>query len=184
VGVVLGSLYPAKRPGFVLDAADRIRDAVPDFQLVVIGDGPDRGLVDAAARSRPWVRVLGARTGDAMVDAAATGDVLLNPGLVGLAVLDAFALEIPMITIAGDHHSPEIEYLEDGENGIVLPRDTTAPGFAAATIALIGDTGMQQRLQEGCRDAARRYSVEAMADNFAAGIGAALQVRANGPDRG
>jgi glycosyltransferase involved in cell wall biosynthesis len=99
-------------------------------------------------------------------------------------VLDAFALEIPMITIAGDHHSPEIEYLEDGENGIVLPRDTTAPGFAAATIALIGDTGMQQRLQEGCRDAARRYSVEAMADNFAAGIGAALQVRANGPDRG
>ena len=184
VGVVLGSLYPAKRPDFVLDAADRIRDAVPDFQLVVIGDGPDRGLVDAAARSRPWVRVLGARTGDAMVDAAATGDVLLNPGLVGLAVLDAFALEIPMITIAGDHHSPEIEYLEDGENGIVLPRNTTAPGFATAVIALIGDTGMQQRLQEGCRDATRRYSIEAMADNFAAGIAAALQVRANGPGRG
>ncbi len=184
VGVVLGSLYPAKRPGFVLDAADRIREAVPDFQLVVIGDGPDRGLVDAAARSRPWIRVLGARTGDAMVDAAATGDVLLNPGLVGLAVLDAFALELPMITIAGDHHSPEFEYLLDGVNGIVLPPATTATGFAAATIGVIGDTKTQQRLREGCRDAARRYSIEAMAENFATGIRAALQVRANGPDRG
>ena len=190
VGVVLGSLYPAKRLGFVLDAANRIRDAVPDFQLVVIGDGPDRSLVDAAARSRPWVRVLGALTGDAMVDAAATGDVLLNPGLVGLAVLDAFALELPMITIAGVHHSPEIEYLEDGENGIVLPRNTTAVGYAAAVAAVIGDDRELARLRAGCRDAAHRYTVQAMADNFATGIQAALRLRvarsagATGPARG
>lgn len=177
VGVVLGSLYPAKRPAFVLAAADRIRAVIPDFQLVVIGSGPDKSIIDDAAGSRPWVHVLGALTGDSMVDAAAIGDVLLNPGVVGLAVLDAFALELPMITIAGGGHGPEIEYLENGENGMVLPRDTTAATYAAAVAGVIGDDRELARLRAGCRNAAHRYTVEAMADNFSAGIHAAFRMR-------
>jgi L-malate glycosyltransferase len=39
---------------------------------------------------------------------------MLMPGLVGLAVLDAFADGIPRVTTVIEYHSPEIEYLVPG----------------------------------------------------------------------
>ena len=103
----------SKRLAFSVEATDAIRSEIPDFQLLVIGDGPDRQMVDSAAASRPWLHVLGALKGNPMVDAAVAADLCLNPGLVGLAVLDAFALSLPMVTCDVPYHSPEIEYLVD-----------------------------------------------------------------------
>jgi glycosyltransferase involved in cell wall biosynthesis len=177
VGVVLGSLYPAKRVGFILSVADLVRKTMPDFQLVVIGDGPDRGIIESASRTRPWIHMLGAITGDAMVNAAVTGDIIIHPGALGLAVLDAFALELPLLTIDGPAHGPEIAYLEHGLNGWVLPGSTETGTYAAAVVRLLSDDHARAELRTGCRRAAQRYTVEAMADNFAAGIGAALQRR-------
>ena len=91
VGVYVGSLYTSKRIPYLIEASDQIRGKLPGFHLIVIGDGPDRPFLEGAASTRPWVHVLGMRTGAEMVRYAALGSVILNPGLVGLSVLDAFA---------------------------------------------------------------------------------------------
>ncbi len=141
VGVYVGSLYGTKRIPYLIEACDQIRSKLPDFHLVVIGDGPDRPFLEDAASSRPWLHVMGMRTGAEMVRYAALGSVMLNPGLVGLSVLDAFALGLPMVTCDQPYHSPEIEYLVDGQNGLVLAADTSAAEYGDSVVALVNDSG-------------------------------------------
>lgn len=174
VGLVLGSIYAEKRPAFVVESADLIRDVVPDFHLIVIGDGPMRSVFDVAAASRLWIHVVGSKTGPALAGYAAISSVMLNPGLVGLSVLDSFALGIPMVTCALGYHSPEFSYLVHGENGIVIESEAPESRYAAVVVQLLGESETQARLAASCLDHAERYSVEAMVERFAIGISRAV----------
>jgi L-malate glycosyltransferase len=172
--VFSGGLYHEKRVPFLLQAADAIKARRPTFELVVIGGGPDQPYVEDAARSRPWLHIVGPRFGREKVELFASARLLLMPGLVGLVVLDAFALETPLVTTAVRYHSPEIAYLEPDVNGVLLPADTTAESYADAVIQLLDDTERVERLRRGCRDTALLYSIEDMAQRFGAGILQAL----------
>lgn len=174
VALCLGSIYPNKRPGYLIEAADEIKRALPGFHLVVVGDGPSRGTIDAAAVTREWLHPVGMLTGRPMVEYASIASVLLNPGLVGLSVLDAFALRLPMITCDLDLHSPEIEYLRDGFNGFILPRDTSPKQYGEQIVQLLTDEPLMARLRSGCVESAEEYSVESMVENFARGVLSAL----------
>ena len=99
---------------------------------------------------------------------------MLNPGLVGLSVLDAFALGLPMVTCDLPYHSPEIEYLVDGENGLVLAADTSAAEYGDNVAALMNDSDRLNRLSAGALASAEQYTVEEMVDRFATGILTAL----------
>ncbi len=92
----------------------------------------------------------------------------LNPGLVGLGILDAFCAGLPLLTTDVPGHSPEIEYLEPGRSGLVTAPNAAA--FAAAIDALLVDPGRLAGMRAAAEEASRRYSIEAMAENFAAGV--------------
>jgi glycosyltransferase involved in cell wall biosynthesis len=172
--VSLGSLYPNKRPQFLVAAGDQMHRLDSRFQLLVIGDGPDRAVIETAAITRPWLHYAGARTGADLAQHASVGQIMLNPGLIGLGVLDAFALALPVVTCELDYHSPEIEYLEHGVNGLVLPASTTPEQYAVEVTALMNDVERLRLMVVSCRDAARRYTVEVMTANFATGVHTAL----------
>lgn len=174
VGVYCGSLYGEKRIDTLLAAADLVRAALPSFELLVIGDGPQAELVKQAAVDRPWVHRLGAKFGADRVPYFALADVFLLPGLVGLAVLDSFALEVPLVTSAAALHSPEIDYLEHDVNGLLVDDRGDPRAYSQAVIALLNDPQRLKRLQAGCKSARERYTVEAMAERFAEGVEAAL----------
>ena len=76
------------------------------------------------------------------------------PGLVGLAVVDSFAAGCPLVTVDLDLHSPEIEYLRDGVNGVCLPGGTGPAAYAEAVADLLDDPARLEVLREGCREAA------------------------------
>jgi len=174
IAVSIGSIYPAKRPEYLVEAADHLRQRVPGFELIVIGDGPDRHLLDAAATSRPWVHVLGAVLGEDVARWASPASVLLNPGVVGLTVVDAFALGLPMITCGVPGHGPEIEYLEDGVNGVILSEGIMPQGYATEVADLLNDHNRLQALSQGAWAAAERYTMDEMVWRFADGILEAL----------
>jgi glycosyltransferase involved in cell wall biosynthesis len=173
VCVALGSLHRNKRLGFLLDAASRVRGRVPDFHLVLLGDGPDRELVARrAAEAGGWITWLGARTGREKALVLAMSRLMLNPGMVGLAVLDSFVAGVPMVTTAHSQHSPEIAYLDSGRNGLIT--EDSLEAFVDGVLGLLADPARLSRLSEGCRVSAREYSIERMADNFRDGILACL----------
>jgi glycosyltransferase involved in cell wall biosynthesis len=168
VGLFCGSLYAEKRIPFLLDAARRIRARVPRFELLVIGSGPDREIVEAAARELPWVHYAGPSVGREKAVLFTLAAAFINPGVVGLSIVDAFCAGLPFFTTDLPIHGPEIEYLDDGVNGLMSP---PAPQvFADAVVKVLADAALCNRLAEGARASASRYTIEAMAENFRRGI--------------
>lgn len=175
VGLYVGALYGQKRPGFLLESAVATRAALGDFELVVAGTGPDAGLLDAAARRHPWIHPVGPVFGREKALLGRLADVMLMPGLVGLSVLDAFALQTPMVTTAVPYHSPEIEYLQDGVDGLVLPATASAAAYGTAVADLLSTPDRLETLRQGCRRAAGRYTVAEMSRRCTDGIVEALR---------
>ncbi len=168
VGLFCGSLYPDKRIDLLLSAARILHVQLPRFVLAVMGDGPDGPWLRAQAEKMPWVKILGPLRGQAKAAWFRLADVLLNPGLVGLLVLDGFAAGLPMITTATALHSPEIAYLRHGENGIIAGDSPQA--YADAVLSLLFDPKERQRLGANALAASSEYSVENMAKKFAQGV--------------
>lgn len=173
VGVYVGSLYADKRLDFLFAAAEAIRHAVPDFHLLIVGEGPERDKVQAWCANRSWARWVGARFGREKAAHLSVAQVMLNPGLVGLGILDSFVCGVPMLTTNCGIHSPEIAYLDNGANGVMTPDDLNA--YVEASVRLLGDESALNTLRAGCAAAAREYTVENMAAHFADGIERCLE---------
>jgi glycosyltransferase involved in cell wall biosynthesis len=173
VGIFIGSLHADKRIGFLLESALRVRDRVPDFELVVAGAGPDVEIVRAFCARHPWAKYAGVRTGRRKAELLAVGAVMLNPGLVGLGILDAFVGGVPMVTTDCHLHSPEIAYLAHDANGVMTENDISA--FADGVVRVLEKPSYRAELLAGCREAATEYTVERMAKNFAEGAQRCMQ---------
>lgn len=168
VALFCGSLYADKRLDRLLQVADRLHDALPAFRLVVIGDGPERPLLRAAAVTRPWLLDLGALHG---VDKAAwyrVAQIGLNPGAVGLNVLDAFGAGLPLITSDDARHGPEFDYLRPGVNACLTAGDPAA--LASEALRLLRDGAERSRLAAAARQDAQRLTLAAMVQHFVDGI--------------
>jgi glycosyltransferase involved in cell wall biosynthesis len=172
VGVFIGSLFAEKRLDFLLEACRRVRQRLPEFQCIIIGDGPEREKIREWAAADDWVHWVGARQGREKALYLGCAQVMLNPGMVGLGILDSFVLGIPMITTDCGIHSPEIAYLRSGENGLMTPDNIDA--FAVAVSSLLGNPVALAGMCRACVDSARNFRIENMADRFAEGIVSAL----------
>jgi len=168
IGLFCGSLYPDKRLDYMIAAADLVHAALPDFHLIVIGDGPSADIIRAALPSRPWLRWLGALTGRDKAKWFAVADLVMNPGAVGLHILDAFCSGAPMVTARDSRHGPELSYLENGVNGLVVDGDARA--YADAVTRLLSDGARLDALKRSARADALRYSLGNMVEHFASGI--------------
>ena len=168
VGLFCGSLHREKRLDYMIAAADRVRKACRDFHLVVIGDGPCADEISVAARTRPWLHWVGSRKGAEKAAWFKLADIVVNPGLVGLHILDSFCAGTPMVTTADARHSPEIAYLEHGVNGLVVHGEPEQ--YAAAVIALLNDRARLEALKKAALQDASTYSLDKMVGRFASGI--------------
>lgn len=168
VGIFVGMLHRVKSVPLLLEAAARIRRAIPGFQLIVAGGGPDEEDVRRKACGDTWVHILGPQFGRRKAELLAISDVFLLPGRAGLAVLDGLAAGLPVIATRLPFHGPEIEYLEEGKNGMLTEPNPAA--YADAVIRVLADAGELELLSRGATESARKYSIEAMAENFRDGI--------------
>lgn len=168
IGLFCGSLYPDKRIDFMIAVADRIRSEIPSFSLVVIGSGPSSEEIHIAAKKRPWLLPVGVKKGRDKAAWFKMANVILNPGAVGLHVLDAFAAGVPMATTSDARHGPEIAYLEAEKNGLIT--DGTVDAYAQAVISLLSDQVKYSAIRAAGFEAAKRYTLENMVDQFRDGI--------------
>jgi glycosyltransferase involved in cell wall biosynthesis len=64
--------------------------------------------------------------------------------------------------------------LKDGENGLVIECGDSPERYAEGVAALLLDPNENERLASGARSSAQSHTVEAMIENFSAGIIGAL----------
>jgi glycosyltransferase involved in cell wall biosynthesis len=172
VGAFIGSLYAEKRLDFLFEACRRVRQRVPGFQWLIIGDGEERPRVQEWAAAHDWVHWVGARKGRDKALYLGCADVVLNPGAVGLSILDSFVFGTPLVTTNCSNHGPEIAYLRHGENGLVTSDNVQE--FALAVSSLLGDRVALARMSQVCASSADEYSIEKMASRLSDGILKAL----------
>jgi glycosyltransferase involved in cell wall biosynthesis len=172
VGLFCGSLYPDKRLEFLIAAADRIYDDSPYFHCIVLGDGPSMTFMREAAVSRPWLHLLGVTIGAEKAQYFRMADFMLNPGLVGLHIVDAFCAGLVMVTTSGARHSPEIAYLKNGVNGVMT--GDSVDEYAQSILALIRDRERFEQIRLAALADADVYTLENMVKQFVEGISQCL----------
>lgn len=172
-GLFLGSLHEDKCLDLLFDAAGQLHELDPLFRLVIVGDGPLRRYVEVSCAAYPWCIWVGARIGIEKAQYLAIADVILNPGLVGLGILDSFCAGKPMITTNCGYHSPEIVYLRHGENAHMT--EFSVAEFASGVREVLSNSAYRSRLNAGCFESARYYTIENMTRNFCGGIARALE---------
>ena len=172
-GLFCGSLYPDKKLGFLISAADLIHAKIPEFKLIVIGDGPSAKEIQEAFKGRSWTHWVGVKRGIEKAAYFRMAKVMLNPGLIGLHILDAFCAGLPVFSTTNAKHSPEIAYLKNGVNGFLI-NDTVAD-YADAVIMLLRDPVHCNAVSQAARSDGEKYSVENMAENFVNGIARCLE---------
>jgi N-acetyl-alpha-D-glucosaminyl L-malate synthase BshA len=153
----LSNFRPVKRVPDVVEIFARVRRTMP-AKLVLIGDGPDRGLVEYLVRQKKLaadVHFLGKQ--ERVHDKLGSADLFLLPSELesfGLAALEAMACEVPVVaTNVGG--VPEV--VTDGEDGyLVAPGDVEAAAARAIEILRRPDRGRFLG-QQARQNAMKRY---------------------------
>lgn len=172
VGLYCGGMYAEKQLDFLLDAAHAIREKISDFTIVLIGNGPEQGKIEKAAREHPWIHYVGQKFGRERAVYFKASQALLIPGAVGLAIVDSFVAETPLFTTNVPSHGPEIAYLRNRENGVMTVSSVNEYADSVADFLESGE--VQSRLRKGCAQSAQLYSIGNMVSNFSTGIQSCL----------
>jgi glycosyltransferase involved in cell wall biosynthesis len=160
VGTV-GNFKVGKGHMDLLEAADRVRQAVPDVRFVLVG----QGVLEPAVRTRAaelglQETVVFAGFREDATRIIGSFDVLAIPSQydgLSIALLEAMSLgKPPVLTRAGGN--PEV--VTDGEHGLVVPTEDPV-ALADNIVTLLRDPALRRRLGESARRRAEDFDIRA-----------------------
>jgi glycosyltransferase involved in cell wall biosynthesis len=146
-------LLPWKHVDRAVRALAIVRRELPDAHLIVLGDGEERGNLEALAREldiEKNVRFEGAVPQAVVLRYLWASDVFLSLNdlsNVGNPLLEAMADGKPIVTI---DNGATGELIRDGETGLILSSGEAGP-VAEAVVRLTRDKGLRQRVGDGAR---------------------------------
>lgn len=169
LALFVGRVAHEKNIGFLLDVAREVRAAVPDFLLLISGEGP--ALSDLRRRvtrdgSESYVRFIGnlERPG-ALSDCYAAANVFLFASRTetqGLVLLEAMASGVPVVGLAA---MGTVDIVGPGRGAIAAANDERA--FSQTVVELLGDPARQHRMAVEARRFSAQWTDTAMAARLA-----------------
>jgi glycosyltransferase involved in cell wall biosynthesis len=168
VYVFIGRLTPIKRVDKLIEAVRKInRDGLSTrlVEVLVVGGGPREAYLRELAADLPEVHFLGSLPpNDQVARCLKVSIACVVAGMVGLVANHSLAHGRPVITRALDTHSPELEYIDHDQNGLIVPGDLD--DFAAGLARFADDTEWQARLAQGALATRDGLRMEDMAARF------------------
>jgi glycosyltransferase involved in cell wall biosynthesis len=156
-------LHEKKGHTYLFQAAEHLRVRYPQVRVLVVGDGPQRAVLEAECRERglaETVTFLGMRKD--VADLLAASDLFVLPSLLeGLpgAVLEAMVMRCPVVAtrVGGTE-----EIIEDGVHGLLIP-PANVGALAGALERLITDAPLRESVIEaGYKHVLADFSLERM----------------------
>lgn len=175
--IYVGRHVTSKKVAIAIEAYARILGEVPEGKLVLVGTGPQSdSLKEMAAKLLPPDRYeFPGHVADleTLRPLYAKSVASLSPGYIGLSATQSLGLGVPMIVSRDENHSPEIEAIQEGENGVFF--DTDDAGSLAEAMRSMWNARDEwtERGPAISEDCALRYSTEAMAAGFMKAIACA-----------
>ncbi|HSF98328.1 MAG TPA: glycosyltransferase [Ornithinibacter sp.] len=142
-------LVSRKRPVVmlkVLEQARSVLDPAVTLRATLVGDGPQRRLMEHHVRSRGlgWVELPGRVTKDELRALHHSADIYLTTALLeafGIAALEARAAGLPVVARRGTGAD---DFVRDGVDGLLADTDAS---LAGALAHLAADGGLRSRLR-------------------------------------
>ena len=170
VALYVGRVAHEKNIDFLLDVAEQARAGVPEFLLLVAGNGPALPRLQQAVAHRNLdrsVRFIGYldRTSELPACYAAADAFVFasRTETQGLVLLEAMSTGLPVVALA---EMGTVDILAPGRGGLV-PEDNPYV-FAQALIRLLNDETLRRRLSTEARTYAAEWSSAALAGRMAA----------------
>lgn len=167
IGLFLGSLDKSKRLEFLIEAGDKVYKKIPEFVLLIFGEGPQLQYLKQKANARSWLRIMGRLESSHKALILKASDILLNPGRVGLVAVEALVSNLPVITTNWPFHAPEFFYLND-QNSIITKDSVN--DYSSRIIEIFNNPDLLVKKQNGDRSILEKLSIEKMSDTFLNGI--------------
>jgi glycosyltransferase involved in cell wall biosynthesis len=148
----------------VLDAAEMLRDQVPNLRVVIVGEGPLRSALETEIHGRElegFVKLHGA-VPDARPLYSAF-DLFVQPSQsegLSNAMLEAAATGLPIVATAVGGTTEVLT----AERNALLVAGADASGLAAAMRRMAGDPELRTRLGNAARERAADFSVERLVE--------------------
>ena len=142
---------------------DGLKDRLPDWDLVIVGDGEDRELLQAqVAQAKLGERVFFPGWVADMESVFRSADIFVFPSVSeGFALVLAEAMACGLPCISYDCKVGPSEIIRDGVDGVLVPVGDEAV-FAAAMLRLAEAEAERTRLAAACPSILSRLSEEAI----------------------
>ena len=169
VALYVGRVAHEKNLDYLLDVAAQTRQSVPDFLLVIAGEGPalphlqqrvaQEGLTDS-------VQFIGyLDRAQALPDCYASADAFVFASRTetqGLVLLEAMAMGLPVVALAA---MGTVDILENA-GGAITPPDNVAD-FSACLAGLLLDDGCRITLAQEAREYAKQWDERVLGQRMA-----------------
>ncbi|MCH7534465.1 MAG: glycosyltransferase [Bacteroidetes bacterium] len=162
----VGRIVPEKKIEYFFQLFERLNQCAPHKYLgLIIGDGKllEKHKKVNFEKEITNIKFLGRQSIEQTSKYLMFSDLVFIPGMTGLAIVHAFSFGVPYATLNFDIHSPEIEYLRHGVNGLLTMPET----FVEDISALLTNKGQLQRMKiEALRTAQNELSAEKQLQGF------------------
>jgi len=156
----VGRLQARKRIDHLLRACAEIGNV----RLVIVGDGPERGVLESLAKEiYTSAEFVGAKHGDELKAYFAEADLFVLPGTGGLAVQEAMSHGLPIIVAQGDGTQDD---LVRRENGWQIPPDDYRALVTTMKDALSDVARLRRMGEESYRIVKEEINIEKMVETF------------------
>ena len=167
--IFIGRFLPDKGIDLLLESFNLVVQEL-DCALHFIGKGECESLIAGHPLFGKSIFIHGAIYDDEITAGYLfVSDLFVMPGYIGLSVVHAFSMGIPVLTCKpgnkGPFHSPEYEYLTDNENGLLPEAD--AEQIADKIIQYCKSESMQERMSKNASQTIyNKFTLENMMSGF------------------
>ena len=166
----VGRLAEEKNLPYLLRACIGVLEQNPDAWFVLVGDGPAQEELESLAQSAgdagDRIRFAGRRSGEALYNAYAAADVFVfasTSETQGMVIAEAMAAGNPVVALDADGVR---EVLVDGENGCMLPSDTSERDYSEAVRGLLDDSSRRKAMRKSALETAKGFDMPLLADRL------------------
>ena len=150
----VGRLTPAKGQVLLVQACAQLRDAGIDFSMTLVGEGPDRGRIEAAIAENDlhdYITLTGALTQAGVRHALSQADIFVLPSLaegIPVVLMEAMSSGVPCVS-SPVNGIPEL--IEHGHTGLLAtPGDVNS--LVSQLMYLSRDKDIRQKLANAARE--------------------------------
>lgn len=163
--IYVGRIQKRKKIDYLIKAFQMIHNTVHNIKLIIIGDG-DNEIINELKRTDNIVYYSSITEPEILGKYLQRSDLFVLPGAVGLAPIQALCYDVIPVLISSSYHGPEIDYLVNEYNSVILPVSTTEKEYADSIISLLSDRQRLNNLRNNAWSSIKHLTQKNMAINF------------------